>query len=89
MNTPIELQEAVDAVGTAEVFRKQVCRIAFPTYFAQLERFVADSLVDPQALCINVAQLPKPLASTNAYGRYLFVRTLTGRVMPTSLSSAW
>ena len=42
MNTAKELQEAVDAVGTAEVFRKQVCGIVFPANFAQLERFVAD-----------------------------------------------
>ena len=56
------------AIAADEVFSEEVCRVVFPLHFVQLNRLVSDSLLNPEALGVDVPQLAQSLAPTDSNG---------------------
>ena len=53
----------MDAFAGLQMFRKQICRVVISANFYQLDSPVADSLLDPQALCVDMAQFAQTLCA--------------------------
>ena len=50
------------------MFCEQICWIVVAQYFAQFQRFVSESLLNPKALGIYVAQFAQALPATYTHG---------------------
>ena len=62
-------KEALDPVVAAQMLREQVGRVDLPAGFEEFNRTIAGSLLDPQTLRVNVAELAKSLSAADADGR--------------------
>ena len=55
---PEELRQALDLLEAGEMLRTEVRRIKVASYFPELEVSLPDPLLDPQALRVDVPELP-------------------------------
>ena len=67
VDTPEEGEKALDAVTRLQMFGEHIRRVVVSTDFDQLNGSVADSLLNPQTLRVNVSQLAQTLPATNAH----------------------
>ena len=49
------------------MFGEEIGRIVFTSHLHEAERVIPDTLLDLEALCIDMSELTKPLSSTYAY----------------------
>ena len=59
----------MNPLAAREMFGEEIRWILFTTDFDQFNGPVPHSLLDPQALRIDMSELPEPLSTANAYGR--------------------